>query len=201
MTLTEFAARRGVGKVAVSKAVAIGRLSASVGRDKFGRPFIADPDLADEEWVANTRQRSDRPVVERQSRGTPAWKSGDRNSSKTVVSAGSIPAPDTKSPRDARLPAGVPNYNISQAVRAQAAARREAALADMAELELAAQRGRLVDADQARADIFALISMAKTRLLGVPTLVAQDCPDIAARVVPLIDKRIRDALEELAVDG
>jgi hypothetical protein len=40
--------------------------------------------------------------------------------------------------------------------------------------------------------------MAKTRLLGVPTLVAQDCPDIAARVVPLIDKRIRDALEELS---
>ncbi len=71
----------------------------------------------------------------------------------------------------------------------------------MAELELAAQRGRLVDANEARSDVFARISMAKTRLLGVPTLVGQDAPDLAARVVPLVERRIRDALEELALDG
>jgi len=194
VTLTEFAARRGVGKVAVSKAVAIGRLSASVGRDKFGRPFIADPELADQEWVANTRQRADvktsgRPDV------ASAEPGPENTSAPTRISA---QGPTYKGAHS--LPAGVPTYNISQAVRAQAAARREAALADMAELELAAQRGRLVDAEQARADIFARISMAKTRLLGVPTLVAQDCPDIAARVVPLIEKRIRDALEELSSD-
>ena len=89
-------------------------------------------------------------------------------------------------------------FNVSRDLRAAAEARRVAALADLAELELAAKRGKLVDADQARADVFARISMAKTRLLGVPTLVGQDAPDLAARFVPLVERRIREALEELS---
>src|SRR5690348_9655124 len=57
MTLTAYATRRGVSPKAVSKAVAAGRLSASVTRDQHGAPKIGDPDLADREWEANTRAR------------------------------------------------------------------------------------------------------------------------------------------------
>jgi hypothetical protein len=54
MTLTAYAARRGVSKMAVVKAVKVGRLQECVGRNERGQPFIADPDLADREWDANT---------------------------------------------------------------------------------------------------------------------------------------------------
>lgn len=54
-TLTEYAKRRGVSKAAVSKAIATGRLTKSVARNKRGQPSIADQDLADREWDANTR--------------------------------------------------------------------------------------------------------------------------------------------------
>ena len=66
------------------------------------------------------------------------------------------------------LPDGVPAYNVSQAVRAGAAARREVAQSDLAELKLAERRSRLVDADQARADVIAAYSRVKTRLCQSP---------------------------------
>lgn len=40
--------------MAVSEAIKNGRLVKSVVRDEFGSPKIADPDLADREWEANT---------------------------------------------------------------------------------------------------------------------------------------------------
>jgi len=92
-------------------------------------------------------------------------------------------------------------FNVSRDLRAAAAARREAASADLAELELAARRGKLVDADQARADVLNRYSLVKTRLLAVPTALGQRLPDLAARVVPVVDELLRDALKELAADG
>lgn len=73
-------------------------------------------------------------------------------------------------------------------------------MADLAELELAERRGSVVDADEARADVIAAYSLVKTRLLGVPSRLAQRVPDLAAKVVPVVDELIREALEELAAD-
>lgn len=56
MSLTEYAARRGVSQSSVSRAIAEGRLSDSVGETPSGRPFINDPELADQEWAENTEQ-------------------------------------------------------------------------------------------------------------------------------------------------
>jgi hypothetical protein len=103
----------------------------------------------------------------------------------------------------AQVPAhsgGIPDLNTSRALRAAAAARRETALADLAELDVAERRGQVVDVDEARADVIAAYSVVKTRLLGVPSRVAQRLPDVAARVVPVVDELIREALEELAAD-
>lgn len=196
LTLTAYAKRRGCSVKSVSLAIKVGRLVGCVGRDEHKRPTILDAELADREWSANTRHNS--------GQGTPAWKSGDENSSKLVVSAGSNPAPDTTPPAGSgmrELPGGVPDYNTSRAVRAAAAARRESHLADMAELELASKRGRLVDADEATADFVNHISNAKTRLLAIPSAVGQRFPEFAASVVPVVEDLLRAALEELAVDG
>lgn len=151
LTLTAYAARRGCSVKSVSLAASSGRLVASVGRDERGRPVILDPDLADLEWTANTRQ--------------------------------------------------VQAFNVSRDLRAAAAARREAAQADLAELELAAKRGKLADVAELTGEFNAHITNAKARLLALPTHVGQELPDLAERVVPVVDRLIRAALQELAADG
>jgi hypothetical protein len=93
---------------------------------------------------------------------------------------------------------GAADYHTSRAIREAAAARRETAQAELAELELAERRGQLVDAEQARADVIAAFSLVKTRLLAVPSRLGQRLPDVAADVVPVVDELIREALEELA---
>jgi hypothetical protein len=174
ISLSAYAKRRGVSHVAVSKAIAAGRLTASVVRDERGAPKIGDPELADREWAANTRPRIDHPTAE-------------------VADA------PVHAPRTARAPAGaprpdVPDYNESRA-------RRESALADMAEIEVAERRGELVPVDEARADVVSRFTVVRTRLLGVPSRVAQRLPHLAGEVVPVLDELLREALEELAVDG
>lgn len=193
LTLTAYAARRGVSTVAVSKAVRTGRLSASVVRDERGQPKIADPELADREWTSNTRQRAD----------LPPRASEPASSSRAAAPAPrqSEPIAAVERPRSDAPPGDFPPYNVSQAIRAHHQARREAAMADMAELELAELRGELVDAKEADAGYEEHVARAKTRLLGVPAQLGQRMPDIALRVVPVAKELIREALEELSLDG
>ena len=53
VTISEFARIRGVSHEAVRKAVKVGRLSKSVVFGKTGKPRLM-PDLAEQEWTANT---------------------------------------------------------------------------------------------------------------------------------------------------
>jgi phage terminase Nu1 subunit (DNA packaging protein) len=62
LSLRAFAKRQGVTENAVRKAVASGRLSKSLGSVK-GKPFIADPELADAEWVTNVQPQPDKGKV------------------------------------------------------------------------------------------------------------------------------------------
>ncbi|MGN6109185.1 MAG: hypothetical protein ACTHU0_29030 [Kofleriaceae bacterium] len=165
LSLTAYAKRRGVSTVAVSKAIAAGRLTESVVRDDRGKPKIADPELADREWEANTRPRVDRPAT------GPGPGAGEGD---------------------------VPDYNDSRARREAHAARREAALADLAELDVAERNGDLVPVDEVRAYITNKFAVVKTRILGVPSRVAQRLPHVATEVVPVIESLLREALEELA---
>src|SRR5678815_1744439 len=82
----------------------------------------------------------------------------------------------------------------------KARARREAALADLAELDVAERRGELISVEQARADVLDRFTTVRTRILGVPSRVAQRLPGLAAEVVPVVDELLREALSELA-DG
>jgi hypothetical protein len=179
LSLSAYAKRRGVSHVAVSKAIAAGRLTASVVRDDRGAPKIADPELADREWAANTRPRIDHPAAD---------LGGEPPDPRPRSPRASVPAADPSS----RGP--VPDYNESRA-------RRESALADMAEIEVAERRGELVPVAEARADVVSRFTVVRTRLLGVPSRVAQRLPHLAGEVVPVLDELLREALEELAIDG
>jgi phage terminase Nu1 subunit (DNA packaging protein) len=199
LTLTAYAARRGCSVKSVSIAVRDRRLVASVGRNDRDQPVILDSELADREWTANTRRRADYTPPDAVEVGHPPT---DAVASR--VTGAEVRAEDGRT-QHSTTPIGhsdvTPPYNVSRDLRAAAAARREAAAADLAELELAAKRGKLVDADQARADVVNRYSLVKTRLLAVPTALGQRLPDLAARVVPVVDELLREALKELSADG
>lgn len=177
MSLRTYARHRGVSVEAVSKAITAGRLRESVVKVD-GQPKIASIEIADTEWIANTRPRVDHPPVP--------------------------PRPMPSTSRDASEFGGdaddPPDYNRSRAVREAHAARREAALADMAEIEVAEKREELVPVAEARAYITDKFTVVKTRILGVPSGVAQRLPNLAAEVVPVMDSLLREVLEELAID-
>jgi hypothetical protein len=63
LSLRAFAKRQGVTENAVRKAVASGRLSRSIGRDKARKPFVKDPELGDAEWVTNAQPQPDKGKV------------------------------------------------------------------------------------------------------------------------------------------
>lgn len=80
----------------------------------------------------------------------------------------------------------------------EARARRETALADMAEIELAKIRGALIPAADVEARLVAVFSRCKTKLLGVPSRARQQDPDLSAAQLALLESLIREALEDLA---
>lgn len=180
LSLRAYARRRGVSPEAVSKAVSAGRLTASVVT-VGGHPKIGDPELADREWEAHTQRRTEYTAPEQPS---------ERPDVQPAAALRSL-IDDT--------PDGTPSLNASRAVRAHALARRDTAHADLAELELAAKRGRLVDAQAARSDVEQAYSLVKTRLLRVPSDLAQRLPHLAAEVVPVLEELQRHALEELSL--
>lgn len=198
ITLSDYAKLRGVTPKAVSKAVAAGRLVASVGRSDRGQPVILDPAVADREWEVNTRRRADYTppgaITNPLATGPPL---GETATSVTSCNDSGAIAGDVR-PRGHR---DVVPYNVSRDQRAAADARRASVMADLAELELEEKRGALVSADTARADVIAAYSLVKTRLLAVPSAVGQRLPDLALVVVPVVEELVREALAELAHDG
>jgi len=186
LSLRAYAKRRKVSVEAVSKAITDGRLKESVTRVR-GAPKIADPELADREWGANTRPRVDQPPPERV-RTTP------RQALPDVRDQGVPEAADHEDIRDIIIP----DYFMSRALREAAAARREAALADIAELDVQVRKGELVAVDEARGDVIERFTVVKTKILGVPSRVKQRLPHVSAEDVRVIDDFLREALEELA---
>lgn len=161
---------------AVSKAITAGRLRESVV-EIGGAPKIADPELADREWDANTRPRVDHPPPPQ------------RNAA--PVAAGDDPE---------ALPAGIPAYNVSRAVREHHAARREAALADAAEIERDEKRETLIPLQEARDYITGKFSIVKQKFLAIPSRVAQRFPEFTADSVTALEEFLHEILKELAAD-
>lgn len=186
MTLTEYAKRIRVSTMAVSKAIACGRLAGSVARDQHGRPLISDPELADREWEA--ARRAPRLAQRRSAHGmsTPSPDERAENLARALDDIGD---------RDLK-PGGVPTLATSVAIREAAAARKELARAELAEIEVAKRRGQTIPTEQAWRDVHDQYTLVKTRLLGVPSLLVQRCPQ-HADAVPVLDELIRAALEEL----
>lgn len=198
MTLGAYAKHRGCSKNAVSKAIKRGRLKMSVALDGSGQPKIADPDLADREWTQNTDQSR-------------------TNSSSTAPSAAAAPpattpvtAPataqqqrlrdDTQAERHTKKP-GDPQQPLDPEDRwtvtdATAEERKWKAL--RAEVQYKQELGELVPAKDVESAQAALFTIIRTKLLAVPGKARSNAPHLTLTDVALIDRLIRETLEELA---
>lgn len=195
MSLSAYARRRGVSVEAVSKAVRLGRLRGAIVMIN-GRPKIADAELADHEWQANTQPRIDHPPPPPPPKAASKPKTKARRATDDEADADG----ESDGAEPEGLPPGVPKYDVSRAVREYHAARREGALADVAEIERDQVRDAVVPAEEVRAYIDEKFTLVKTKLLGIPSRVAQQLPKLAKEVEPVVDKYIREALEELAAE-
>lgn len=79
-----------------------------------------------------------------------------------------------------------------------ARARREAALATLAEDEVRRTRGELVEVKGVKAAWVTLIVNSRNKLLGIPTRMKQRLPHLSRQDVTVIDDLITEALEDLA---
>jgi hypothetical protein len=78
--------------------------------------------------------------------------------------------------------------------------RREVAHAGLRELELQQKTGELLDAELLRRGLEGVIINQRTILLGLPAEIGRDIdePEIRVRVVLVVERRVREALEILS---
>lgn len=84
---------------------------------------------------------------------------------------------------------------------ASSKARKEAALADLRELELARERGELVPVKDVRRAWVDHITAARSRLLALPTRLRGEVPEMGTKGFEVATQVVRDVLTELANEG
>jgi hypothetical protein len=88
----------------------------------------------------------------------------------------------------------LPDYNVSRA-------RTEFEKANLLELDRKTKEGLLLPRDQVERVWGNAVTIARTRLLGVPTRTRQRIPHLSLEEVAILEELIREALEELAEGG
>jgi len=152
---------RGVSREAVRLAIKSGRLSKSVVYTDKGAPRIADTQLADKEWVANTDQSAPRNSVT----GNPKRKS-------PPAKAKPEPKKTGKEPSAAEMEATAAAVDFDALSYADARAKRERYLAALAKLEYDEKSGKLASAEVIRGVIFNTARSARDMFMAVPDRVA-----------------------------
>lgn len=170
---------RGGSTSAVSRAVDSGRLVTSVTMVD-GRPKIRSASEADAEWSANTLPAG---------RRDPAPAPGGIAESPIPHGGNVTPADDDAIDfAEARRLHELERWKLARARREEA------------ELELAARRGQLVNADEIRALVIDDYTRVKGHLRGVPSKFRQRVPGLTAEAMAILVDLVDEALEELA-DG
>lgn len=170
MKVREYARHRGISHVAVLNAIKSGRLTRAITRDEKGRPNI-DAAAADAEWIPGTRE-----VFKAEISGTP-------------------PKP-TAPADDGPAPVGT---NVAASF-AKARAVKENFNARMAQLEYEREAGKVVPADEVQRKWTAIASIARTKVLGIPSKAKQRVPELTPDQYAILETICREALEELS-DG
>jgi hypothetical protein len=173
----------GVTSEAVYAAIRTNRLS--VVRTGDGRELVNSATMR-EEWDRNTQKRIGRG---------PKPPAG--TTERTPMRPGEL-TPNER--RDQQADPGrnladtneaIPDYNESRA-------RTEHLKAELLELERKEKERILVKAEEVEAKWVEIITMARTKILGIPTKAKQRIPDLDTDAISLLDDIVRETLEDLA---
>jgi len=168
ITKAEASRALGVSNAAVYRAVKEGRLSVVATKD--GRELINSETMRTE-WDANTQRKIG--VGPKPPAGESRW-------------------PERRAKREPMRAADeVPDYNESRA-------RTEFLKAELLEIERAEKEGRLINADDVSAKWAELVTIARTKIMGIPSKAKQRMPDLSADDAVLLEEIVREALEDLA---
>lgn len=99
-------------------------------------------------------------------------------------------------PRTGPTSAGTPTPELGES-----RARREAAEAEKAEIELAEMKRGLVPSKDVESKLVNAFAHCKTKLLGVPARARQRDPGLTGPQLELIEELLREALEDLASES
>ena len=94
-------------------------------------------------------------------------------------------------PRLARTEDAIPDYDESRA-------RTEHLKAELLELERKQKEGQLIRADEVEAKWVEIVTLARTKILGIPTKAKQRIPDLDTDAIGLLDDIVRETLEDLS---
>lgn len=173
----------GVTSEAVYAAIRTNRLS--VVRTGDGRELVNSATMR-EEWDRNTQKRIGRGpkppagTTERTPK-RPGELTPQERRDQQADSGGSLA--DTNE--------AIPDYNESRA-------RTEHLKAELLELERKEKERILVKAEEVEAKWVEIITMARTKILGIPTKAKQRIPDLDTDAISLLDDIVRETLEDLA---
>ena len=174
----------GVTSEAVYAAIRTNRLS--VVRTGDGRELVNSTTMR-QEWERNTQKRVGRGpkppagTIER----TPL-RPGEAEA--RAAAKADAQTPDT--PLSETLE-DVPDYNHSRA-------RTEHLKAELLELERKQKEKILVKAEEIETKWVEIITLARTKILGIPTKAKQRIPDLDTDAIGILDDIVRETLEDLA---
>ena len=192
--LRAFARVLGVAEAAIRQGIASGRVPpqcVGVRTTHSGRrwPVITDPDRAARYW-----RESRNPMMVRRSCPPPCErpaKAALRSKAKGKTSPPAPAEPDTGAIEAMLMDGKLPTIRQSQRVI-------NAYKARMAKMEHDKAAGELVSRAEVMADITAMVVVARTKLMGIPSKLKQHNPVLTIDDLERVETIIRDVLTELA---
>ena len=187
MGIREYAAHRGVSHVSVIKAIKTGRIQ----KESDGS---IDPFKADSAWEKNTS-----PAQQRKPDPVPVMPAPAPDNPVSVPST-KLPTPPVRQPTQRPAEpeagpstAGMPNYQMSRAVR-------ETYNAKLTRLDYEERMGKLLNAEDVAKEAFALARRVRDRLLNIPSRMASVlASETDSKAIELLlSQELRIALEELS---
>ena len=172
ISLRAYARRRGTSAPSVLRAISRGRLQKSLVYIN-GKPQIGDPDLADQEWAANTDLTKAPGYVKQQA-------------AERVATVTTPPVTPSVTPT-------VPGETL-----AGAAAEEKRWKARQAELDYRREAGELVNAAAVAAVHVEEAIRVRTKILAVPNKLKARAPEVSHATVRILDDLLRQALEDIA---
>lgn len=191
ITKADAARALGVTKEAVYAAIRTNRLS--VVRTGDGRELVNSSTMRDE-WQRNTQRRIGRGPK-------PPAGTTERTPLRPGETPRSTSPPPPSSPPTSSVPSTssslaathepIPDYDESRA-------RTEHLKAELLELERKQKEKILVKADEIEAKWVEIVTLARTKILGIPTKAKQRIPDLDTDAIGILDDIVRETLEDLS---